>query len=90
MQPQKVYTPDEIAGRGTEMFETNIRQVVEEGNRGRFLAIDVTTGEYAVGDQRYEAAMAVRARNPNAQIWGLPIGHAVSAFYGTITTRIKK
>ena len=86
MEIQKVYTPDEIAERAKEMYESRIRRIVEADNIGRFLAIDVTTGDYTVADQRHEAAMALRCKNPNAQIWGLRIGHAVPAFYGTIAT----
>jgi hypothetical protein len=90
MQTQKVYTPDEIAERGTSLYETGIRQVVEADNINRFLAIDVATGEYAIADDRYEAAMTVRAKCPEAQIWGVRIGHKVSASYGVMITRATK
>lgn len=90
MANQKKLTIEEIAQRGTQLYETEIRSLVEEGNIDRFLAIDVETGEFAVADQRYDAAMMVRKMNPNAQIWGIRIGHIASASFGGGSTREKK
>jgi hypothetical protein len=84
------YTPDEVAQRGTEFYETQIRPLVETGNIDRFLAIDVETGDYAVADARYDAAKILRDKNPNAQIWGLRIGHIASAKFGGGSTRERK
>jgi hypothetical protein len=83
-------TPDEIADRGTELYETRIRRLVEADNIDRYLSIDVTTGDYEIADKGYDAAMALRARNPNAQIWGLRIGHIAAASFGGGDTREKK
>ncbi len=84
------YTPDEIADRGAEFYETRIRGLVEADNANRYLAIDVATGKYAVADNRYDAAMALRRRHPDAQIWGLRIGHIAAASFGGGNTREKK
>lgn len=73
------YTIDEVAERGTELYETTIRRLVEADTIDRYLAIDVETGDYAVGDQRYDAATAVRQRHPDAQIWLIRIGHIAAA-----------
>ena len=83
-------TMDEVADRGTMLYETKIRPLVENNNIGRYLAIDVETGEYAIADQRFDAAVAVRSKNPNAQIWGLRIGHIAAAKFGGGDTREKK
>ncbi len=85
-----LYTMDEVAERGTEMYETRIRRLVEADNIDRYLAIDVETGDYAIDDQRYDACMALRKRNPTAQIWGLRIGHVAAASFGGGSTREKK
>ena len=91
MQSQKApLTIDEIAERGTELYETRIRRLVETENTDRFLAIDVETGNYAIADARFDAAKAVRAKNPDAQIWGIRIGHFASASFGGGSTREKK
>jgi hypothetical protein len=91
METEKhTYSPDEIAERGTELYETRIRRLVEADNIDRYLSIDVTTGDYEIADKGYDAAMALRARNPNARIWGLRIGHIAAASFGGGDTREKK
>jgi hypothetical protein len=87
---QAIYTPDEVAQRGTDFYETKIRSIVEAGNVDRYLAIDVSTGDYAVADQRHDAVVALRDKHPAAQIWGLRIGHIAAAKFGGGSTREKK
>jgi hypothetical protein len=84
------YTIDEVAKRGTELYETKIRRLVEEGNIDRFLAIDVVSGDYAVGDQRSDARAPVMQRHPDARIWIIRIGHIAAASFGGGDTREKK
>jgi hypothetical protein len=83
-------TIDEVAERGTEMYETKIRRLVEGDNIDRYLAIDVETGDYAVADQRHDACKVLREKNPSAQLWGLRIGHVAAASFGGGDTREKK
>jgi hypothetical protein len=87
---QQRYSGDEVAERGTRFYETKIRKLVEESNIDRYLAIDVETGDFAVADQRYDAITKLRETNPNAQIWGLRIGHIAAASFGGGSTREKK
>jgi hypothetical protein len=47
---QRRYPIDEIARRGTELYESRIRALVQPGNDGRILAIDIESGDYAVAD----------------------------------------
>jgi hypothetical protein len=91
MSTQQVrLTIDEVAERGTEIYETKLRPLVEQDNVDRLLAIDVTSGEYALGDTRREAVEAVRSKRPDAQIWVLRIGHVAVTSFGGGDTREKK
>ena len=76
---QPRYSSEEFACRGTELYETKIRPLVEAGNLGRFLCIDIKSGDYAVSDQRYDAAKVLIDKNPDAQIWCLQIEHIAAA-----------
>jgi hypothetical protein len=87
---QSRYTIDEIAERGTELYETKIRPLVEADHVDRYLAIDVETGDFAVADKRHDAVMVLRGKNPAAQLWGLRIGHIAAASFGGGSTREKK
>ena len=84
------YSADEAGRRGTELYENKIRPLVEAGNTGRFLAIDIESGDYAVADERYDAAKVLIDKNPDAQIWCLRIGYVAAASFGGGNTREKK
>jgi hypothetical protein len=74
---------EEVARRGTELYEQKIRRLVEAGNTGRYLAIDIESGEFAVADERRDACKALFDKNPDAELWGLRIGHvAVESLSG--------
>src|SRR5262249_324628 len=84
------YSNDEAARRGTELYEKKIRPLVEAGNFGRILAIDIESGDYAVADERRDARRPLFAKNWDAEIWCIRIGHvAVDSMSGG-DTREKK
>jgi hypothetical protein len=45
----------EVARRGKEIYERDIRAKVEPEQEGRFLVIDVKSGSYALADDELEA-----------------------------------
>ena len=63
------YTKEEIAQRGKEWYEREIRSKVEEGNKGKILLIDVETGDYEIDEDDYAAVTRLRTRRPSAEIW---------------------
>lgn len=71
------YTQEEHARIGDEIYENKIRPLVEEGNKGKMVAIDIDSGEYEMGNYNdmIECAHRLFDRNPEAQIWMVRIGH---------------
>ncbi len=67
-------TKEEIAQRGREIFERDIRANVEAGNKGRFLVVDILTGAYEIADTDRTASDQLKARKPDAVIYGVRIG----------------
>lgn len=45
---QPRYSKDEFARRGDEIYKRDIRAQVEQGNEGKFVAIDIETGAYEI------------------------------------------
>ena len=84
------YSTEEFARRGTELYESKIRALVESDNIGRILAIDIESGEYAVADETIEACQALFDKNPDAQIWILRIGYIAVERMGFQETREKR
>ena len=87
---QPRYSSDEFARRGTELYESKIRALVEADNLGRILAIDIESGDFAVADETIEACQALIDKNPDAQIWSLRIGHIAAEKMGFHDTREKR
>jgi hypothetical protein len=56
------------------MYEGTIRPLVELGNEGKFVAIDIETGAYEMAPDELAASDHLLARVPNAQIWLKRIG----------------
>ena len=67
-------SPEEHARLGDELYETRIRGLVERGNEGKVVAIDVTSGDHVVADTSTEATRRLLAIRPNAEVWSVRIG----------------
>jgi hypothetical protein len=75
------YSKEEIRARGTALYETQIRALVEAQNQDRIVAIDVETGEFEVGEDTIGACDQLLERLPDAVIWRVRVGHlAVNRF----------
>jgi hypothetical protein len=72
---QPRYTKEEHAKRGGELYEQRVRPLVEAGNLGKIVAIDVDTGAFEVAEDTLSAAERLLARCPDAQTWFVRIGH---------------
>ena len=74
---------EETARLGDEIYERDIRSRVEDTHDGAFVAIDVGSGRWAMGDSELSAADRLRAQQPDAiDVWLLRIGYRVVASIG--------
>ncbi len=71
---QPRYSGDEHARRGSELYERQVRPLVE-GNTGKIVAIDLESGELEMADRVLPATDRLLARLPDAQVWCERIGH---------------
>jgi hypothetical protein len=72
---QPRYSKEEAARRGQDIYERQVRPQVEEGNRGKIVAIDIESGAFEVAGDTLAASDRLLARDPDAQIWFVRIGH---------------
>ena len=84
---QPRYSKEEFAQRGDEIYESQVRPQVEEGNYGRIVAIDIETGAFEVADEILEATERLFGRIPNAQPWIVRIGHRAVHRFGARSLR---
>jgi hypothetical protein len=78
------YSKEEFARRGNEMYETQVRPQVEEGNHGKIVAIDIETGAFELAKDTMIASDRLLERYPDAQIWCIRIGYKGVHRYGLI------
>lgn len=76
-------TPDEVVERGKAIYEQSIRAEVEANSIGRLLMIDVTTGNWVLGEDRIEMARRLRERNPDAANFGMRVGYPAAEKIGS-------
>lgn len=68
-------SPDELARIGEEIYERRIRPILKPEDNGRYVAIDVVSGEYEIDSDDYVAVMRLRGRLPTAEMWLVRAGH---------------
>ena len=81
------YSKEEFAQRGDAIYESQIRSQVEEGNRGKIIAIDLETGDFEIDSSEIAACERLEARHPDAQIWIVRIGSRHVRRFGGRTKR---
>lgn len=76
-------TAEEIARRGREMYERDIRmEAFDREHDGEFLVVDTTTGEYAVGEDDEEAFARVEGKNPDGLFYLMRVGRRAASRIG--------
>ena len=63
-------TAEEARRLGEAIYERDIRPQVEATHRGEYVAIDLDSGDYAIGDMVVTASKRLRERRPDADVWG--------------------
>jgi|SRR6266849_2234505 len=81
---QPRYKEEEYAQRGNEIYERQVRPLlVEEGNQGKIVALDIETGAFEVAKDLLTASDRLLARCPDAQTWFVRIGHRAVHRFGS-------
>jgi hypothetical protein len=80
---QPRYSKEEFARRGDEIYQSQIRSQVEEGNDGKIVAIDIETAAFEIADNTIDATDRLYDRYPDAQPWVIRIGHRAVYRFGS-------
>ena len=72
----------ETARLGKEIYERDIRHLVEADHQGKVVAIDVGSGSYALGKNAIAASETLRGQYPDAQVWLMRVGHRTLYRFG--------
>jgi hypothetical protein len=80
---QPRYSKEEFARRGDEIYESQVRQQIdEESDLGKIVAIDIETGAFELADDTMAATRQLYDRLPDAQPWVVRIGYRAVHRFG--------
>jgi hypothetical protein len=71
---QRRYSKEEFARRGDEIYERVIKPLTKQEHRGKFVAIDIESGDWEMADEEMAASDRLIERKPDAQVWIVRIG----------------
>ena len=81
--PTSKHTRDELARLGGDIFDRQVQPTLRPEDNGKFVAIDVSTGEFEIDSDDYTAVMRLRTRKPEADMWlmraGYPAAYRIGA-----------
>ena len=67
---------DDLARRARDLYDRRIRERVEAAgdNEGRYVAVDVDSGDYEIADDALGAGAGLRRRRPEASVYLMRVG----------------
>jgi hypothetical protein len=78
-QPNR--NPEELARLGSDVYQRRVRPLLRPEDDGKFVAVDVVTGDYEIDADDYAAVSRLLARIPGADGWleraGRPAAHRI-------------
>jgi hypothetical protein len=72
---QRRYSKEEFARRGDALYEKEVRPQLKADDEGKFVAIDIESGEFTLDADELKAGNKLRKRIPDAQIWMVRVGY---------------
>ena len=73
--PYTRYSPEQVESLGEAIYQQQIRTKVEAQHKGKFLVVDVETGQYEIDQDDLRATQRALAKRPEAVLYGLRIGY---------------
>jgi hypothetical protein len=87
--PHLTMSREEFARRAREYYNRFLRDKLEPEHRGKYLALDVETGQYEMDEDEMAAMDRARARMPGKAFFLIRIGHQAAHRLGARSFRIR-
>lgn len=82
-------TAKEIVERGQVIYESRIRSLVERDHFGKYLVIDIETGEYEIDADHLIASNHAAAKHPDALLFAMRIGYRAGGRIGARSRAVR-
>lgn len=69
--------PGEVARLGADLYRSRLRTLLEPGHNGKYVVIDVDTGEYEIDPEHIAAVDRAAAKHPRARLYATRVGWGV-------------
>ena len=69
MPPLDILPTDEVARLGKETYGRLVQPKLDPADDGKFVALDIFTGDYEIDADDYAAIERLHARKPGAEVW---------------------
>ena len=66
---------EELARRGNDTYAQHVHPSLRPEDDGKFVAIDVESGEFEVNEDDHTAVTRLHCRVPGAQVWLIRAGY---------------
>jgi len=73
--PNPTIDREELARRGQRYYEQFLRAELEPEHQGKYLFLDVETGDYELDEDQLAAMARARAKHPGAVFYILRVGY---------------
>jgi len=70
----KVLTSSEVAEIGERIYRERIREIVWPEQEGKFLVMDIDSGDYEIDEKDIRASLRLHERRPEGILYGVRIG----------------
>ena len=80
--PFEDYQPGEITALGEAIYRDRIKGLVEPMETGKFVVIDVESGDYEIDPEDITAVLRLRERRPKAVTYAVRVGHRAAYTLG--------
>ncbi len=75
-------TPEQVADLGEKIYRERIRPTLTEADIGKFVHIDINSGEYEIDDDDITGDIELCQRVQNPTIYGMRVGYSAAYFMG--------
>ncbi|MYE53879.1 MAG: hypothetical protein F4X34_01610 [Chloroflexi bacterium] len=72
---ERASSPHDVESRGEAIYRERIRHLVDPHEKGKFVVIDVYSGDYEIDERDADASVRLLNRHPDALTWAVRVGH---------------
>jgi hypothetical protein len=76
------YTLEELDNLAKDIFEQRVQPALGAKDEGKFIAIDVDTGNYEIDEDDFTAVARLRSQIPAAEVWLMRAGYPATCRIG--------